>query len=332
MFRRRFKRFGEKIEKNLDGTKTIGVCYDSDADGVCATALLTIYLLDKFKKYPDNLVSCFHDVDKKLENMKDDIIFILDTSPKKIDEHNLIIIDHHVVQNVPKNALFFNPRMFDKSLYIATSYLVYKILDLPEDACWIASTGIKADKSENSCQDVLKQTYKKFPEFKKMERRLIGLTSTSKNISNASIIVNSLIECYNMGSPSFFGKTPSSSKLIRISKQVHTESLKNLLNAKRLMETNKILLYTINSDFNIQGLIANKIFKLNPEKTIVVCNSKLNEELIHLEVRTDKKSMYKKFLKKLEKVVEDIGGHENAFGLSLQKDKFDEFLRILSGF
>lgn len=326
MFQKQFKEFRKKIEERVEKAKSIAIYYDSDADGCCSAALLTIYLLKKSKEYP-LLVSCFHDADKKLVDSQEDLIFVLDTFPKT-DKPNLIIIDHHVIADVPKNALFFNPRLFDKDFYIATSYLVYKILDLPEDTCWIVSTGVKADKSEESCEDVLDLTYEKFPEFKDLEGRLIRLTSVAKNLPDANVVVNSLVECYNIGTPSFFGKTPSSSKLMKKAKLIRTEAVRTMLNLKKIFESDKILVCSIDTDFNIQSLIAGRLFMLNPEKTVVVYN--LKNDIVHAEVRTDSKRVHEKFFRQLKSVAENIGGHECAFGFSFDKSKLENFIQILT--
>jgi single-stranded DNA-specific DHH superfamily exonuclease len=326
MFQKQFEDFRKKVEEKVEKAKSIAIYYDSDADGCCSAALLTIYLLKKHKEYP-LLVSCFHDVDKRLENSEEDLIFVLDTFAKT-DKSNLIIIDHHVITNIPKSSLFFNPRLFDKDSYLATSYLVYKILDLPEDTCWIVSTGVKADKSEESCEDVLDLTYKKFPEFKDLEGRLIRLTSVAKNLPDANIVVNSLVECYNIGTPSFFGKTPSSSKLIKKAKLIRAETARAMLSLKKIFESDKILVCSITTEFNIQSLIAARLFMLNPEKTVVVCN--LRNDIIHAEARTDSKHIHEKFFERLKDVVENIGGHECAFGFSFDKNKLKNFIQILT--
>jgi single-stranded DNA-specific DHH superfamily exonuclease len=335
MFQKEFEKLGKSICERIKNSKSVGICFDSDADGVCSAALLTIYLLKEFKKYPDSLVSCFHDVDEKLKKLKHDLIFILDTQPKKTDSQNFIIIDHHLVQNKLKKAILFNPTLFDKNSYIATSYLVYKILNSLTDmseACWIASTGIKADKSESSCGDILELTYDTYPEFKQVESRLIRLTSVSKNLPNANIVVNSLIECYNIGSPSFFGKTESSSKLLKIARKVNREAINALTNIEKILETEKVIVYKIKSEFNVQSLIVNRLFIRNPKKIVVVCNFRKNEEIIRAEVRTNQQQAFEEFSKNLKDLIEDIGGHKQAFGFSFTKENFQGLIKKLSKF
>ncbi|HDJ96727.1 MAG TPA: DHH family phosphoesterase, partial [Candidatus Aenigmarchaeota archaeon] len=217
----RFADFRKKVERRIKGGEKIAILFDADADGASATALLVIYLMEKTGRYPDKLIPCFHDVDTKISGLDDYLIFVLDTAPKKFDSKNMIVIDHHMIKHKLKNGLFFNPREKDPDLYLPTSYLVYKIFNMPIEASWIAAIGIKADKAEKQCEDVLKKAYKTFPEFKEIEGRLIGLVSVCKNLSDSSGVINSLIESYNLGGPTFFGKTPSSSKLIKVSKTVY---------------------------------------------------------------------------------------------------------------
>jgi len=328
MFQKEFKEFSKIVEEKIKNSRNIGIYFDSDADGCSAAALLVIYLLEKFKKYPI-LISCYHDVDEKLVNSKEDLIFVLDAQPKKFDSENIIIIDHHVIQNVPKKSFLFNPLAHDKKLYIATSCLVYNIIDKLIDiskACWVASIGIKADRSEETCEKILSLTYNMYPEFKKIEGKLIKLTSTSRNIQDASIVVNSLIECYNIGSPSFFGKTTSSAKLVKINKKVDREVEEVLKNLEKILETKNTVIFKINSSFNVQSLISNKISINYPNKNIIIFNSGSKEKVIHSEVRSKEDALLEKLCRDLKDLVEDIGGHKKAFGFSFIKENLPKIV------
>ena len=328
MFQKEFEKFSKIIEDKIKNSKKIGIYFDSDADGCSAAALLVIYLLKKFNKYPV-LVSCYHDVDDKLKNTKEDLIFVLDAQPKNFDSNNIIIIDHHVIQRIPEKSYLFNPLIHDKNLYIATSCLIHDILDKLVDmskACWVTSIGIKADKSEETCEKILKLTYDMYPEFKNIENKLIRLTSTSRNIQDASIVVNSLIECYNIGSPSFFGKTPSSAKLIKVNKEVEREVEKVMNDLEKLLETKNTVIYKIDSRFNIQSLISSKISINYPNKTIIVFNFGSKEKITHSEVRSREDNLLEKLCIELKDLVEDIGGHKRAFGFSFKKEVFPKIV------
>jgi hypothetical protein len=200
------------------------------------------------------------------------------------------------------------------------------------EACWIASTGVKADKSESSCEDILKLTYDTYPEFKQVESRLIRLTSVSKSLPDASIVVNSLVECYNIGSPSFFGKTESSSKLLKIAREVNREIASVMVNTEKILETEKVIVYKIESEFNVQSPIANRLFVRNPKKVVVVCNFKRDKGIIHAEVRTNQERAFEEFSENLKKVIEDIGGHKQAFGFSFKKENTQNLIEKLSKF
>jgi single-stranded DNA-specific DHH superfamily exonuclease len=335
MFQKEFEKLSRIIQEKVKNSKTIGICFDSDADGCSSAALLLIYLLEEFKKYPDNLISCFHDVDERLKNLKNDLIFILDTQPKKTDSSNFIIVDHHIVTFIPKKSSFFNPMLFNKKSYIATSCLLYNILNNLTDmskACWIAALGAKADKSEESCKDVIELTDEMYPEFKDVEKRLIRLASVSRNLPDASLVVKSLVECYNIGSPSFFGKTECSSRLLRISREIDREVMNVLSKAEKILETEKVVVYRIDSEFNVQSIIANKIFLRHSKKVIVVYNTMKNKEIIHSEVRSNQEWAFDEFSSRLSDIVEDLGGHKQAFGLSISRMKIPEFLNRLSKF
>ena len=218
--------------------------------------------------------------------------------------------------------------MFDPKSYMSTSYLVFKILKMPPEASWISFIGIKADKAEEECKDVVELALKHFPELKEREKKLINLISTSRNLDDARVVVNSLIEAYNMGGPSFLGKTPSSYKLLELNKKVYEYALKSLLRTKKLVETKYVEVYTINSKFNIQSILVSKLARIRPDKSVLVAN--LKGDIIHVEVRTPLKKGYSKFEKLIKGLIDDMGGHDNAFGFSLHKEKFPQLLETLS--
>jgi len=331
MFQKEFKEFSKILENKVKSSKTIGIYFDSDADGCCSAALLTIYLLKEFNKYP-KLVSCFHNVDEKLGNLKENLIFVLDAQPKKADSEKIIILDHHLIQNMPKKSFLFNPILYNKNSYIATSYIAYKILDNLIDmseSCWVAAVGIRADKSEESCEDIINLTDDMYPEFRNVENRLIKLTSTSRNLSDATVVVNGLVECYNIGNPSFFGKTESSAELLKIYKEVEREVENVLIKCDKLLESEKIVVYKINSKFNVQSLISNRLTISQPKKTVIVCNFGSNEKIVYVEIRSIQEELFEKFCIELKDLVEDIGGHKKAFGLSISKEKFSYLLDYL---
>jgi len=329
MMRLPFGDFKRVIDRELAKGKDVVVAYDSDADGCSAAALLILYVMEKTGNYPVDVISCFHDVDTKIKD-KEGTVFVLDTMPRSVDKENVVVIDHHFVRRKPKNMKVFNPRLYDPSLYMSTSCLVYNILNMPKEAAWIAAIGIKADKSEETCEKIVKTAYRVTPEFKKLERKLVSLVSASKNMSDARIVVNSLIESYKMGGPSFFGKTPSSSKLKVIINRVRENLMKALLKMERVMETRSLLINMINSGYNLQGLIASKLLRLTPEKTIIVCNTGLSDDLVYGEVRTNSDKEHKRLFAILEEICEDIGGHEKAFGFSIKKENFKVFLEKIS--
>ena len=81
MVRLPFSQFKKLIDEKLEQYDKITVAFDSDADGCSSAALLILYLLEKKGTYPDNVISCFHDVDSKIKGLgNDQLIFILDLS------------------------------------------------------------------------------------------------------------------------------------------------------------------------------------------------------------------------------------------------------------
>jgi single-stranded DNA-specific DHH superfamily exonuclease len=165
-----------------------------------------------------------------------------------------------------------------------------------------------------------------YPEFKDIENKLINLTSTSRNIHDASIVVNGLIECYNIDSPSFLGKTVSSAKLLKINKEIEKEIEKVLINSEKILETKNNVIYRINSRFNIQSIVSNKLITIYPNKNIIICNSGSNKKIMYLEVRSKEDELLEKLCVRLKDLVEDIGGHKKAFGFSIKKEKFHEII------
>ncbi len=319
-----WKDFKKKLDEALSSTKEVHVFYDSDADGCTSAALFTLYLMKNYGKYPEELVSCFHDVDNRITTKEGVLNVVLDTSPK-FDSESLVVIDHHIPKINFKKALVFNPRNFKKDLYMSTSCLVYRILDMGKEYSWISAIGVVADKSEGSCKSIIEDANSEFPGFEEILSKLVSMVSVSKNLDDSRIVVNSLVEAHNIGGPFFFGKTPTSSRLAKISKQVLNEAVRMLIKANLVYSGKNLEVYTIKSKYNVQSLVVNKLFGMKKDKTIVVAN--LND-VVHVEVRSNK-SCYSKFEKALKDVVDDIGGHDQAFGMSLKKTNFHAFLEAL---
>mgnify|MGYP000064704980 CR=1 FL=1 len=193
-----------KFMENVEGK--IAIVHDDDADGICSASLIGRLLEKrkvKFKMFSAEWnKSLSLKVVREVKKYRADFVIILDIPD--IDENllrklenfsRIMIIDHHMPRKY--NVLYVNPRVYDLSLYIPTSYLCFKILEHfyeDKDSLWICAAGCLVDYSIRACKDVMKRIKKEFKELvdcrmkedELMEKSRLGLIV--KIVSSSSVL------------------------------------------------------------------------------------------------------------------------------------------------
>lgn len=325
-----FEKEKQELLKKLEEVNTISIIYHSDPDGICSSTIFYLYLNQNGIK--TNLLSTkfgFCKIDEEIweKALKSDLIAILDLSSipesAKNFKERIVIIDHHLIKQELKEFFVINPRKIDESLYLPTSYIVWKMFENEvKNSEWIAYFGSKADKCRK-CNDLYSKTIQKFPEVKKSE--LFNYLNLSRNLKSSLIINIALIETYKFGSPKYFRLTHAYHTLKSIKRNVEKEIANWILNKQKVFENQKIAVFRICSEYNIQGAISSSLLKNSKKDVIIVFNDCLEKEKVYFEFRA-KLNAYKIFEKLMKKYSLDYGGHEKAFGCTLKENNLEKFL------
>jgi len=145
--------------QNIGHEDRLALIHDSDPDGVCSATVA----IEALKRLGISSVGIFargpESVKKSgiLENGFNKIL-VLDLAPHlyqkdleriKRMKKDVLIFDHHLTAKLgAKNIFYVNPRLAEKSLYLPTSYLIFKYFESRTDISdmeWIAAIGTVAD-------------------------------------------------------------------------------------------------------------------------------------------------------------------------------------------
>lgn len=143
---------------NLD--KKFLIAHDYDVDGICSAAIIMYDLKIKNKNF-ENLADRFQEKNEKLIEFSKEFKSVIFLDVSKISFENLLnfknvlILDHHEVENYGNNIFYINPRIDNKDIYIPTSYIAQKILNFKE-TLWVSACGIVGDQGFKYCKDILK--------------------------------------------------------------------------------------------------------------------------------------------------------------------------------
>lgn len=119
----------ERLKQAMDGGERVVVYGDYDADGICASSILSLYLsmngVDVYTHIPDRLGEGYglnvESVERIIENIMPDLIITCDCGISAVNEVELakelgvdiIITDHHEVGEVRPDCVIVNPHQPD---------------------------------------------------------------------------------------------------------------------------------------------------------------------------------------------------------------------------
>lgn len=327
-----------QIREILERSQNPLFFYDNDADGLCAFLILKRSLSRgkgvAIKSFPDLNQQYNH----KLEELTPDLIVILDKAElsQKFTNHAehlgipILWIDHHETKTSPE---IIKQTSYFSSLPTAepTSYIAQKIFNRQEDL-WLSIIGCIADVYMPS---FAKKISEQFPELLpkisdpftalqstdlgKIARMLnFGLMDTTTNILK---ITNHLTKC---NSPHDILEENAQTK------QLHKKfkELSAFLNTqiekaeKNLNPNSQLLFFTYSGQTSMSSEIANRLYFLYPDKTIITAF--LRPEKANISIRG------KNALKITKQLIKNIpeatgGGHTEATGAMVPIDQFEKF-------
>ena len=350
------------IEKGLDNNKNFGIHWDVDTDGVSSGTIMTRYL----RNYTDRVSSYINTgkahglIEQDLEQFNSvDILIVVDSLDKDTSQyeelHNrgiqIIVLDHHAIDHnvdydkfvtlVSSQRNYDNPSLSGAGVvWKFCKYLdEYFMNDYSDEYVDLAACGILADVCDVS-------------ESNKENRYIVN--EGLKNLKNPAI--KKIVGSYEFNSKAIlFSVAPLINACCRIGRNniamqlfLSDENKEDLALKKHLEECKEIqanelerilpsvykdfdsqngeVLYTfIDTEYGIGGVIGNKCLEIYNKPMFILKN---NKDKYCGSMRSVGYGDFMALCNNTELAV--LHGHEQASGIEIEKDKFEEFISMVN--
>ncbi len=333
------EKISKRFFKRIKNEKKIFLTFDLDNDGFCSAIAFSNFLKHlKIKpilflsKKEDREMKVIDSIQKFLNSSAKTFIS-LDLPPTGIYEENseifkikekiekskkqIIFFDHHLYdEKRVKNVYVINPRFYKKSLYLSTSatlYLIFKKIFIDKKSIFFLSIGDYSDKS--NFKELQEKAFNFFPNLKSKIDLYAKRLNSFLLISSHSKILNFVQKISE--------KDLESKTFINAEKKIENEIKKEM---KKVKIGRKMIFHIVKSKYNIKSIIANLLLE-KYDKTILV--AKIKNDIVNISARSKKVNLIEILESMKEKFKEmKFGGHENACGVKIPKQKLNSFLKI----
>ncbi|MBU5536969.1 MAG: DHH family phosphoesterase [Candidatus Aenigmatarchaeota archaeon] len=347
------------LERIKPGDK-VSIIHGHDNDSICSAAII-YRLLKTIYKIESNLVvsgsnsSVTEDVLDKIKKLKPNYVIIVDISDVNVsiltelrNTSQVMIIDHHV----PKGYVlitYVNPRVFNKEIYLPTTYLCYKIYEKyldTKEILWIAGIGTLSDMGLKNCNDL-------FENIKSNKKELVDNNQNIDEILFDNSLLGKLAKIFDSARVVNGVEGSVAALDILIKAKNYHEVLKGKSGAKKLLEwfsvadkefnrlikdfekkkkqIKKIILYEVKSRYNMKSPLATYLAKRLTSEILVIYQK--SGKYIDVSFRRGKVCIVD--LNELAiNTIKDIpdsngGGHTQAAGCRFPAKYLNKFLRNL---
>ncbi len=333
----------------------IAIIHGHDCDSICSAAIF--YKLIKNLKAKAELViselnsSLQEGSLKKIKNIKPTHTIILDIPDVGVNVltelrnlSKVMIVDHHIPKGYAK-ITYVNPRLYDRNIYLPTTYLSYKIYENffdSKEIAWIAGIGTLADIGMKNCEDLFKKIKDNHQELVDelelndnilLDNSLLG--ELTKVIESAGIIKNkegSVFALQNLIDSKNYKEILKNKKLMEYFNLTEKEFKRAVEGFKKNKKTvNNILLYEIKPKFKLKSPLANYMQRFFDDKIIVVYQKE--DKTFNISLR-EGNSLQLDLAKIARESVRDIpdsngGGHPQAAGVRIPVKYLNKFIENL---
>ena len=350
------------VEQGFDNNKTFGVFFDVDLDGVSSGTIMTRYL----QKYTDNILTYINKgkahglIGQDLKRFDEvDILIIVDSLDKDTSQYEvlyrkgkqIIVLDHHSIDSnidydsyvtlVSSQRKYDNPNLSGAGVvWKFCKYLdEYFLNDYADEYVDLAACGILADVcsvSEENKENryIVNEGLKnlKNPAIKK----IIGSYEFNSKaiLFNVAPLINACcrIGRNNIAMQLFLSddnkEVLSLKKQLEECKEIQAQELENILPSVYedfdKQRDAKVLYSIINTEYGISGVIGNKCLEIYNKPMFILkdCGD---------QYRGSMRSVgYGDFMGLCNSTkLAVLHGHEQASGIEIDKENFEEFLEIL---
>lgn len=351
------------VELGIDNNKTFGVFFDVDLDGVSSGTIMTRYL----QKYTDNILTYINKgkahglIGQDLERFDEvDILIIVDSLDKDTSQYEIlhkkgkqiIVLDHHSIDSnidydsyvalVSSQRNYNNPNLSGAGVvWKFCKYLdEYFLNDYADEYVDLAACGILADVcsvSEENKENryIVNEGLKslKNPAIKKI---IGGYEFNSKAILfSVAPLINACcrIGRNNIAMQLFLSddnkEVLSLKKQLEECKEIQAQELENILPSVYedfdKQGDAKVLYTIIDTEYGISGVIGNKCLEIYNKPMFILkdCGD---------QYRGSMRSVgYEDFMGLCNSTdLAVLNGHEQASGIEIDKENFEEFLETLN--
>lgn len=333
----------------------IAIVHGHDPDSICSATILYRLIKGEIEVKPELVVSELNSyltekTFNKLKKLKPSYIIVVDIPNIAVEIitrmrnfSKVMIVDHHIPKGYAK-ITYINPRMYDRDVYLPTTYLCYKIYEYfsnPKEITWIAGIGVLGDMGMKNCLDLfdkIKSDYIDLVDGLKpdddilIEKSLLGKLTQMvesciavKNIAGAVFSLKALIEAKK------YKDVANNKALIKYHKLVESEFKRIEEDFKKNKKIiNGILLYEIKSKLKLKSSFANYLERSFDDKILVVYQKDGN--YFSISLRRGKKEINLDSLAR--EAVRDIknasgGGHPTAAGVRVPIRQFKRLVENL---
>lgn len=332
----------ESFFDRVDSKDRLALIHDSDPDGVCSATIM-ILSLKSFGIKPNVVIASSPDDVKKtgvaVKNCNK--VIVLDLAPhlyaKDLEEAersgtDFLIFDHHMAYKIDSENIFYvNPRLVDDSLYMPTSYIVFKYYERCVDTKnmeWVAAIGTVADYGiKKETEDLLLKFLTK-ADYEDVWKSEYGKAAITLNAATAIVGAEKCLEI--MMKLKTFDEFKHVREFNEAARKFEDELKKREEEARKKLEVypkEKLLISFVETKYkHVASAISSRISReeKNKEMTFILFEKKGDEYKLHGRSQNGKVNIGLLF-----DSLGVGGGHVQAGGGSIEASRLPEFKKRL---
>lgn len=337
----------------------VAIIHGHDMDSICSAAICYMLAKDIFGADVTTVASQFNFTvtSDSLEKVEPKFTVFVDLAeiPQQVFYRmsqfgKVLVVDHHPPKKY-RDIFYSNPRLYEKNIYMPTSYVAYRIFSEysnDKKALLIGCLGTLADHGAKQNADIF-ETLKKFyprllgrakPDDDKLFAKssigdLVSIINSSSIVGKRTGVETALRALIKMKSPNeiFNGSFKEAQVLLNSHKKFTIEYkriMKNFLEKKSIF--GNIVFYEIDSEMNLKSILASWVQKMFRQKIIAIVQKTNDSYDISFRRGAGVKEDLGQFAQQAIRGIPNAsgGGHEAAAAARIPKNYIGKLLENLA--